>query len=146
MSKKIFSVILVVGIVLSLFAGCSSGAPSTEPTDAHNSTAASETETPATVPDETNNAETSPLETTPLTSDSSNGENIIEEEYTTETPQRKAVNMLNYITVLTEGINASSGSRVYLDSAKNSLKNNLSLILADYLADDPIDSKVCAKA
>lgn len=41
------------------------------------------------------------------------------------TTQRNSINMLNYITVLTQAINESSGSRVYLESAQSSLLNNI---------------------
>lgn len=41
------------------------------------------------------------------------------------TTQRNSLNMLNYITVLTQAINESSGSRVYLESVKSSLLNNI---------------------
>lgn len=54
-----------------------------------------------------------------------------EEELTT--PQRNSINMLNYITVLTQEINSSRYSRIYLDSVQSSLSNNM-----DY---DAIDSK-----
>ena len=54
-----------------------------------------------------------------------------EEELTT--PQRQAINMMNYITVLTQEINVSNYSRIYLDSVQSDLENNL-----DY---DAIDGK-----
>ena len=46
-----------------------------------------------------------------------------EEELTT--PQRNSINMLNYITVLTQEINNSKNSRIYLDSVQASLSNNM---------------------
>lgn len=57
----------------------------------------------------------------------------VEEEEELTTPQRNSVNMLNYITVLTQEINSSKNSRIYLDSVQSSLSNNM-----DY---DAIDSK-----
>lgn len=56
-----------------------------------------------------------------------------EEEEELTTPQRQAINMMNYITVLTQEINASSNSRIYLDSVQSELESNL-----DY---DAIDGK-----
>ena len=47
------------------------------------------------------------------------------EEANLTTIQRNSINMLNYITVLTQAINESSGSRVYLESAQSSLLNNI---------------------
>lgn len=39
--------------------------------------------------------------------------------------QRNSINMLNYMTVLTQEINESKGSRLYLESAYSSLINNI---------------------
>ena len=47
------------------------------------------------------------------------------EEVNLTTTQRNSINMLNYITVLTQAINESNGSRVYLESAQSSLLNNI---------------------
>ena len=38
--------------------------------------------------------------------------------------QRNAISMLNYITVLTQEINASKNSRLYMESAYSNLINN----------------------
>lgn len=51
-------------------------------------------------------------------------ENPKEEQLTDS--QRNAINMLNYITVLTQQINKSKGSRIYLNSVQSSLLNNMS--------------------
>lgn len=47
------------------------------------------------------------------------------EDVNLTTTQRNSINMLNYITVLTQAINESSGSRVYLESAQSALLNNI---------------------
>lgn len=54
-----------------------------------------------------------------------------EEEEELTTPQRNSVNMLNYITVLTQEINNSKNSRIYLDSVQSSLLNNMNLNAID---------------
>lgn len=160
MREKVISILLVVSILLSLLAGCSRANPVVDPTGTSEKVVINETEAPATtstsmpttapsetevtevsteapteaaiVPTEapTEPTETAPPETTPPTTRPLDTEPV-EEEETPETPQRKAVNMLNYITVLTQEINASKGSRVYLDSVKSSLKNNLALSAID---------------
>jgi len=73
-----------------------------------------ETTAPTTAPTEPTTAPTeAPVVTEPE-----------EERYLTST-QRNSINMLNYITVLTQAINESSGSRVYLESVQSSLLNNI---------------------
>lgn len=157
MRKRIISMLLVGSMLLSLLAGCSTADPMVNPTGTSESKTENETEAsatantsePTTAPSETEETEeateastetvteptdapteTTPLETVPPTTQPPETEPV-EEEETPETPQRKAVNMLNYITVLTQEINASKGSRVYLDSVKSSLKNNLALSAID---------------
>lgn len=61
-----------------------------------------------------------------------------EEELTT--PQRQAINMLNYITVLTQEINSSKNSRIYLDSAQSALLNNMDLNAIDNTTKGQINS------
>ena len=46
------------------------------------------------------------------------------EETTLTNEQRNAIAMLNYITVLTQDINASKNSRLYMEEAYSSLINN----------------------
>ena len=159
MKDKIIAMLLVVSMILSLLTGCSNANPVIDPTGISENTATNETEpsvttsssesTTATFETEateesteapaetvteptdapTEPTETTPPETVPPTTQPPETEPL--EEETPETPQRKAVNMLNYITVLTQEINASKGSRVYLDSVKSSLKNNLALSAID---------------
>ena len=56
---------------------------------------------------------------------------FVEENENLTTPQRNDINMLNYITVLTQEINVSKSSRIYLDSVQSSLLNNLNLNAID---------------
>lgn len=160
MRKRIISMLLVGSMLLSLLAGCSTTDPMVNPTGTSESKTENETEASATAntsepttaaseteateeateaPTETvteptdaptEPTETTPPETVPPTTQPPETEPV-EEEETLETPQRKAVNMLNYITVLTQGIHASNGSRAYLDSVKFTLQNNLSLSAID---------------
>lgn len=48
-----------------------------------------------------------------------------DEEEDLTTTQRNSINMLNYIVVLTQQINDSKGSRIYLESVQSSLLNNI---------------------
>lgn len=91
--------------------------------------------TEATVPTET----TMPPETMETTVPDTTAETIAPTTAPTEAPavtepveevnltptQRNSINMLNYITVLTQAINESSGSRVLLESVKSSLFSNI---------------------
>ena len=100
-------------------------APSTIPAVATETTVTTETTVPpetmeTTVPEttaETIAPTTAPAETPEVT------EPV--EEVNLTTTQRNSINMLNYITVLTQAINESSGSRVYLESVQSSLLNNI---------------------
>ena len=83
--------------------------------------------TETTVPETT--AETTVPTTVPTEPTAAPAEPTVEAEPVEEgnltTTQRNSINMLNYITVLTQAINESSGSRVYLESVQNSLLNNI---------------------
>lgn len=63
-----------------------------------------------------------------------------EEEEELTTPQRNSVNMMNYITVLTQEINNSKNSRIYLDSVQSSLLNNMNLNAIDNKTQGQINS------
>lgn len=80
--------------------------------------------TPEVVPEETPEPTPEPIP-----------ENIVEieeaEKEDLTTPQRNSINMLNYITVLTQEINNSKNSRIYLDSVQSSLLNNMNLNAID---------------
>lgn len=133
MKKKMIAVLLAGSVTLSLLPGCSSLGPVSEtipPNTAASESDVDETTLPieATVaPTET---EATAIKDDPVVTEPSKTE-AEEEEDTSETLQRRAVNMLNYMTVLTQEINASKGSRVYLDSVKTSLKDNLALSAID---------------
>lgn len=53
--------------------------------------------------------------------------------------QRNAINMLNYITVLTQEINDSKDSRIYLDNAYSSLINNINPNVVDINTENEIN-------
>ena len=67
-------------------------------------------------------------------------EEVEEEEEELTIPQRQAINMLNYITVLTQEINSSKNSRIYLDSAQSALLNNMDLNAIDNTTKGQINS------
>nr|WP_296464785.1 hypothetical protein [uncultured Acetatifactor sp.] len=74
------------------------------------------------------NSELSEIENTQLDKITDFGDNQIEDSFEDNTDsltstQRNSINMLNYITVLTQEINESKGSRLYLESAYNFLIN-----------------------
>ena len=50
---------------------------------------------------------------------------VTDEEQDLTSTQRNSINMLNYITVLTQQINASKGSRIYLETVQDSLQNDI---------------------
>lgn len=133
MKKKIIAALLAGSITLSLLPGCSSTGPVSE-TIPQNTVASESAVDEATLPIEATVAptetEATAPEDDPVVTEPSEAE-AEEEEDTPETLQRRAVNMLNYMTVLTQEINASKGSRAYLDSVKTSLKDNLALSAID---------------
>lgn len=51
--------------------------------------------------------------------------NEVDEEEVLSDTQRNSVNMLNYMTVLTQKINQSPNNQVFLENAYSSLKNDL---------------------
>ena len=85
----------------------------TEPAPTETEPAPTETEP---VPTETVPPATQPIATEP----EEESDNAV-----LTTTQRNSINMLNYITVLTQEINASKGSRIYLESVQSSLLNNI---------------------
>lgn len=115
-SFKVFALILVVVMVLITISGCSGNNKSMQtevPTYAQTS---SPTAIPtASISDETDSGQTTeqsasitPNETTDGLSDT----------------QRNSISMLNYLAVLTQEINASQNSRMYLENAYSLLINN----------------------
>lgn len=91
------------------------------PTEATTVPTEAPTEPIETTQPETTPPTTQPPETTPPTTEA------VEEKDDSDltTTQRNSINMLNYITVLTQEINASKGSRIYLESVQSSLLNNI---------------------
>lgn len=133
MKKKIIAALLAGSVTLSMMPGCSSGEPDADSiieSTIASEPAVSETTLPteATVPP--TEAEATVPEDDPVVTEPSETEPADEDD-TPDTLQRRAVNMLNYMTVLTQEINDSKGSRVYLDSVKSSLKDNLALSAID---------------
>ena len=60
-----------------------------------------------------------------ITMDEDNITTDEDEEQDLTSTQRNSINMLNYITVLTQQINASKGSRIYLETVQDSLQNDI---------------------
>ena len=126
MREKTIAMLLVVSMMLSLFAGCATTNPTVDPTGTSENTATTATEgsvaantsEPTTAPTETEATEaptepptappTEPTEPEPL--------------FTVE--QQNSINMMNYLAALVTEINASSGSRVYLEEVYLDLLNN----------------------
>lgn len=149
MREKMISVLLAVGMVLSLLAGCASGNPAGNGEDPEGrekevsatADASEQVTLPAAV--ETTEAmvpETMPVDTVPVSTESAPEETVppTTEPPATEPPvtegaeennltpeQRNSINMVNYITMLNQEINAARGNRMYLDSVKDSLRNDL---------------------
>lgn len=117
--KSMLSMIIVLALLMSLLTGCSNNdatpaatAPSptatVEPTAVPTSTPTPE---PTTTPEPTEEPTPTPTATPSIASD-------------LNSTQRNSMSMLNYLAVLTKEINASSNSRMYLESAYSSLLNN----------------------
>lgn len=62
---------------------------------------------------------------TEITDDLEDVEATLEEENDLTSTQRNSINMLNYITVLTQQINASKESRIFLETVQSSLINDV---------------------
>lgn len=136
MRDRIISVLLAVSLMLSLIlTGCSASSPVPDPTETVPATyTASATEysttattsAPTTVPMESTMSETILPTAQTQETEPSVTETVEEnDEAMLTTTQRNSINMLNYITVLTQEINASKGSRIYLESVQFSLLNNI---------------------
>ena len=91
----------------------------TEPAPTETEPAPTETE-PAPTETKPVPTETVPPATQPVATEPEESNNTV-----LTTTQRNSINMLNYITVLTQEINASKGSRIYLESVQSSLLNNI---------------------
>lgn len=114
MKKRTIAALLAA----ALLAGCTPAAPIIESTGGETSVLVTEP-MDASVPATTENLpqeETTP--TVPTTVPTEPTEPPISVE------QRNSINMLNYLVALVTEINASSGSRVFLDSVYMDLQNN----------------------
>ncbi len=142
MKKRCLALVLVLLIVLSSLMGCSSSTgqgsagntsnPSTssnptetpEPSaDASSSTVSNSTETtePSAEPSENPDVSFS-TEPTPEVADSE--PTAFEDPSGLDETQLNSIRMLNYLTVLSQEINSSNNSRIFLESAYSSLINN----------------------
>ena len=125
-SMRKISLLLLAFALVVLINGCSSkDHPGTSnPSSASNPNHLTYSDIlPSTFPDENGPVEESPSST--YVSEESIKVKVGEPDsgLLSET-QRNSINMLNYITVLTQEINDSKGSRLYLESAYSSLINN----------------------
>lgn len=130
MRERIIAMLLVVSTMLSLFAGCAAPNPIAAPTgssenmvtDAQETTVGSE---PTVAPTE---AEPTAAPTEPTT-ESYTEPTEAEPTFTIE--QQNSINMLNYLVALVTEINASTGSRVYLEEVYLDLLNNTDPSMVD---------------
>lgn len=137
MKRLIVMRMLFISIVMSVtasLAGCGNNAATNAASDGSitESNVSATTEVLATeleterVENETKIAEETEKETAIETESEVETETETESEDTSLTStQRNSINMLNYITVLTQQINESKGSRIYLESVQASLLNDI---------------------
>lgn len=134
--KKILAGLLAISLLMSsLFAGCANtvheeteGTVNAMETSEMEATAAvsETTAAPTTVPTETATEppteQTEPATELPVQTEP---EELLTEE------QQNSINMLNFLTALVTEINASSSSRVYLESVYDELRNNTNPSVVD---------------
>lgn len=134
--KKILAGLLAISLLMSsLFAGCANTAHeetegtvnAMETSEMEATAAVSETTAaPTTVPTETATEppteQTEPATELPVQTEP---EELLTEE------QQNSINMLNFLTALVTEINASSSSRVYLESVYDELRNNTNPSVVD---------------
>lgn len=134
--KKILAGLLAISLLMSsLFAGCANtvheeteGTVNAMETSKMEATAAvsETTAAPTTVPTETATEppteQTEPATELPVQTEP---EELLTEE------QQNSINMLNFLTALVTEINASSSSRVYLESVYDELRNNTNPSVVD---------------
>lgn len=105
--------------MLAALPGCSAGGnKNAEDVSSSAAESMSETADESTPEDTSNTTEDSSAQTTPAVED------ITEDTDTLDDTQRNSINMLNYITVLTQEISDSKESRLYLESVYSALINN----------------------
>lgn len=119
MKKKIIAALLAGSITLSLLPGCSSTGPVSE-TVPENTIASESAVDETTLPTEiTTETVTMPTE---LPTESPTEPTEPESDFTVE--QQNSINMLNHLVALVTEINASTGSRVYLEEVYLDLLNH----------------------
>ena len=124
MKKKIIAALLVGSVTLSMMPGCSSGEPDADSTiesTIASEPAVSETTLPteATVPP----TEAEKVEI-PTEAPTESPTEATEPESNFTVEQQNSINMLNHLVALVTEINASTGSRVYLEEVYQDLMNN----------------------
>lgn len=142
MKKRCLALVLVLLMVLSFLGGCGSSIGQNSEGNTNNPSTSSnpvETPTPAadasssTAPDATETTEpstelskepdvSSSTEPTPEVTDPE--PTVVDAPTGLDETQLNSIRMLNYLTVLSQEINSSSNSRVFLESAYSSLINN----------------------
>ena len=123
MRERFISVVLIVSMLLSTLAGCSPANHVAQPTGTTENTAAKEAEEPST--EATSESTTAPAETEVIEAPTeAPTEPPTEPEPTFTIEQQNSINMMNYLAALVTEINASSGSRVYLEEVYLDLMNN----------------------
>lgn len=131
MREKIISMLLVASMMLSLvLTGCSTANPVADPTGTSESSAATN-ETEESVTESTSESTEVPSETeaTELATEPTTEATEPEPTFTVE--QQNSINMMNYLAALVTEINASSGSRVYLEEVYLELLNNTDPSMVD---------------
>lgn len=139
MNKRGLALILVFLIISSSLTGCSSSVDPNTGTDANNPAVstdatetpdASSTPSPSTDPESTSTPEPSSEPTEEPDVSASTEPETPEPTTEPEDPsgldetQLNSIRMLNYLTVLSQEINSSNNSRIFLESAYSSLINN----------------------
>lgn len=138
--RKIIAGLLAISLLMSsLLAGCASTAPeesegtvNMQETSATETTAAASeaTTAPTTVPTEAATEATTEPPTEP-TEPATEPPVETEPEELLTAEQQNSINMLNYLTALVTEINASSSSRVYLESVYDELRDNTNPSVVD---------------
>lgn len=126
--KRIVSLGLALLLVLSL-SGCASqnttntatGAPTEESIPTESPSTNEESPVPEETPEPTVEPELEPDDTASVTSAPA----MEPEEEILSATQRNSINMLNYMTVLTQEVNEDKGNQLFLESAYSSLVNDI---------------------
>lgn len=131
MREKIISMLLVASMMLSLvLTACSTANPVADPTGTSESSAATN-ETEESVTESTSESTEVPSETEAIELATEPTTETTEPEPTFTVEQQNSINMMNYLAALVTEINASSGSRVYLEEVYLELLNNTDPSMVD---------------